>query len=93
MSCRRSRPWATWRAPAQVAERAVVPAALRHHAETRTQYAAEAEAARNDFSKSWSDYNKMVVGDQEARLAGNLRKAWQHSWLFRRRSAISTAPD
>ena len=54
---------------------------LQHYAttpEARQQYAQEAEATRADFSKSWSDYNNMVSGDEEGRLALNLRKAWQH---------------
>ena len=54
---------------------------LQHQApsdDTRAQYAAEAAGARNDFSKSWSDYSTMIAGDDEAKLASNLRKAWQH---------------
>ncbi len=54
---------------------------LQHYAatpEARDQYAGEAEKTRNDFSRAWSDYNTMVSGDEETRLATNLRKAWQH---------------
>ena len=54
---------------------------LQHDSQTeeaRGQYAAEAADARNEFSKSWSDYSTMISGDDEAKLASSLRKAWQH---------------
>lgn len=44
----------------------------------RDTYAQEAAAARNDFSKSWSDYSQMVAGEEESKLAADLRGAWQH---------------
>ena len=53
---------------------------LQHDAtgDARTAFAAESATARSDFSKSWSRYTAMVSGDEENRLAGDLRKAWQH---------------
>ncbi len=44
----------------------------------RPGFAQEAAETRSAFSKSWSAYNAMVAGDEETRLAADLRKAWQH---------------
>ncbi len=53
---------------------------LEHYAtgEERAAFSHESAAARSDFSKSWSQYTAMVSGDEEGRLAADLRKAWQH---------------
>ena len=53
---------------------------LQHYAtgDARMGFAAESATARSDFSKAWSRYSAMVSGDEESRLAGELRKAWQH---------------
>ena len=53
---------------------------LQHYATgaDRAAFAAESATTRGDFSKSWSAYTAMVSGDEETRLAANLRKAWQH---------------
>ncbi|MGZ6040592.1 MAG: methyl-accepting chemotaxis protein [Asticcacaulis sp.] len=54
---------------------------LQHYSTTpdsRAVFAREAASTRSEFSKSWSEYISMVSGDQEAQLADNLRKAWQH---------------
>ncbi len=55
--------------------------ALQHFSDTdaaRGAYAEEADKARSDFSKAWTDYAPMVSGDREAALAATLRAAWQH---------------
>ncbi|MBW8733502.1 MAG: MCP four helix bundle domain-containing protein [Asticcacaulis sp.] len=53
---------------------------LEHYAtgDQRAGFAHESSAARSDFSKSWSQYTAMVSGDEEGKLASDLRKAWQH---------------
>jgi methyl-accepting chemotaxis protein len=53
---------------------------LEHYStgDERAGFAHESAAARSDFSKSWSQYTAMVSGDEEGKLAGDLRKAWQH---------------
>ncbi len=53
---------------------------LEHYAtgDERAGFARESASARSDFSKSWSQYTAMVSGDEEGRLASDLRKAWQH---------------
>ena len=54
---------------------------LEHYSTDPTEHAAyarEAADTRSEFSKSWSEYNAMVSGDEETALANNLRKAWQH---------------
>ena len=53
---------------------------LEHYASgpERPRFSAESAAARSDFSRSWSAYTGMVSGDEETRLAADLRKAWQH---------------
>ena len=53
---------------------------LEHYAtgDERANFSKESAAARSDFSKSWSQYTAMVSGDEEGKLASDLRKAWQH---------------
>ncbi len=53
---------------------------LEHYAsgDQRAAFAKEAAETRSAFSKAWSDYSAMVSDDEEAKLAGDLRKAWQH---------------
>jgi methyl-accepting chemotaxis protein len=53
---------------------------LEHYStgDERAGFAHESAAARSDFSKSWSQYTAMVSGDEEGKLASDLRKAWQH---------------
>ncbi|EGF93181.1 methyl-accepting chemotaxis protein MCP signaling domain protein [Asticcacaulis biprosthecium C19] len=65
---------------ARISQALGVTSFLEHNATgaAREGYAAEAAAARNEFSKSWSDYSTMVAGDEEAQLAASLRGAWQH---------------
>ncbi|ESQ90193.1 hypothetical protein ABAC460_10605 [Asticcacaulis sp. AC460] len=65
---------------ARISQALGVTSFLEHNAAgaARDAYAAEAATARNEFSKSWSDYSTMVAGDEEAQLAAALRGAWQH---------------
>ncbi len=53
---------------------------LEHYAtgDQRAAFTNESSAARSDFSKSWSQYTAMVSGEEEGKLASDLRKAWQH---------------